>query len=230
MTKKTRRAKVRRALLSISLVLVMMMVAVGGTIAWLTDTTDAVKNTFTVGNIDIDLTETANNSSKNGWEAELNPGSVYPKDPKVTVIKGSEECYLFVQVTEPSNKENLLEYTLWKDMEPTQHNLSWQQGDGTNIPNNVWYTTITEKLTASNNLVINLLKDDQVKVSDKLTNQTMPASNVELSFKAYAAQTANMTAQQAWSEVNKQTNVEYNVGASATPWLAPTPIPTSTAN
>ena len=82
MTKKTRRAKARRALLSISLVLVMMMAAVGGTIAWLTDSTDEIKNTFTVGNVDIDLTETANNSSNDGWEAELNPGSVYVKDPK----------------------------------------------------------------------------------------------------------------------------------------------------
>lgn len=225
MTKKTRRAKARRALLSISLVLVMMMAAVGGTIAWLTDSTDEIKNTFTVGNVDIDLTETANNSSNDGWEAELNPGSVYVKDPKVTVIKGSEECYLFVEVTQPKTIENILEYTLWMDVSPTQHELTWTKGDGSDIPANVWYTTISETLTANSNLVIELLKDNQVKVSENLTNQNMPSKDLTLSFKAYAAQTANMTAQQAWTEVSKNTNVEFNVGASATPWLTPTATP-----
>ena len=223
MSKKSRRAKARRALLSISLVLVTMLAAVGGTLAWLVDTTNEVSNTFTIGNIDIDLTETANNGTNDGWTAELNPGSTYKKDPKVTVIKGSEECYLFVQVTEPTSKENLLEYTLWKDLNPTQHSLTWTQGDGTNIPKNVWYTTITETLTASGNLVINLLKDDQVKVSENLTNQNMPGNNVTLSFKAYAAQTANMTAQQAWTEVSKDGVAEFKEGSTTAPWLTPSP-------
>ena len=49
---------------SIALVLALVLVVggvVGGTIAWLTDETEEIKNTFTVGNIDIELAETTTN-------------------------------------------------------------------------------------------------------------------------------------------------------------------------
>ena len=41
-------------------------IAVGGTLAWLTDTTGEVKNTFTDSDINITLTETDTDSSKEG--------------------------------------------------------------------------------------------------------------------------------------------------------------------
>lgn len=66
---------------------------VGGTVAWLTDTTGAVTNTFTVGDINITLTETTGTSYK------VIPGASQSKDPKVTVALGSEKCYVYVKVT-----------------------------------------------------------------------------------------------------------------------------------
>ena len=71
--------------------------AVGGTIAWLTDKTDDVVNTFTIGDINIDLTEEVEN------EFEFVPGDKMEKDPKVTVKADSEACYLFVKVTVANN-------------------------------------------------------------------------------------------------------------------------------
>ena len=44
--------------------------AIGGTLAWLTDKTDPVVNTFTVGNVDITLAETT------GQEYKMVPGCV----------------------------------------------------------------------------------------------------------------------------------------------------------
>ena len=59
--RRERRRKIRnrRIAMTVALVLVVALVSVGGTIAWLTANTDPVVNTFTVGNIDIALAETA---------------------------------------------------------------------------------------------------------------------------------------------------------------------------
>lgn len=71
---------------------------IGGTLAWLLDTTDKVTNTFKVGNIQIDLTETT------GSEYPMVPGHTNAKDPKVTVGSDSEDCYVFIKVVEENNQ------------------------------------------------------------------------------------------------------------------------------
>ena len=68
--------------------------AVGGTVAWLTQKTDAVVNTFTYGDINIELTETKPEVK----QAKIIPGIDIEKDPKVMVKKDSEACWLFVKV------------------------------------------------------------------------------------------------------------------------------------
>ena len=70
--------KKKTVALLMSLVLIFG-VAVGGTIAWLMDTTKEVVNTFTVGKVDIDLTETGStlNTEKDVYEKsyKMIPGS-----------------------------------------------------------------------------------------------------------------------------------------------------------
>lgn len=96
---------------TLALVLAMVLVftaAIGGTIAYLTSTSE-VKNTFTVGGIDMDLWETEVDPET--WEEDPNeattdantyediyPGAELPKDPTVTIEANSEACYLFVSV------------------------------------------------------------------------------------------------------------------------------------
>lgn len=77
--------KKRTRALLVAMVLVVGCI-IGGTLAWLTTKTDAVVNTFTAGDIDVTLTETKE-------EYKMVPGRIIHKDPKVTVEKGSEECY-----------------------------------------------------------------------------------------------------------------------------------------
>lgn len=100
-------------------VLLVLGCSVGATLAWLTATTNEVKNTFTVGKVAITLQEheynSADNTLKDGsktgeTEALVNansykliPGSDMPKDPFVTVKAGSEKCWLFVLVKEENN-------------------------------------------------------------------------------------------------------------------------------
>ena len=87
----------------VSLLLVMAL-SIGGTLAWLTDT-ETVTNTFTLGNVDITLTETWNTDTDGDkvndvWSAKFVPGKELAKDPKVSVVAGSEACYVYVKITE----------------------------------------------------------------------------------------------------------------------------------
>lgn len=100
--------KTRRNALLLTFCAVLLVVAsVMGTIAYLTST-DAVKNTFTVGNVAIKLDEAkvtedgkivegADRVHENDYK--LLPGLTYTKDPTVTVENGSEESYVRMKVT-----------------------------------------------------------------------------------------------------------------------------------
>lgn len=187
------------------LTLVLMLVigcSVGGTIAWLTDQTDAVVNTFTVGDIDITLSETWNtdtdgDNKDDAWSAILVPGTEYTKDPVVTVIGGSEDCYLFVKFEEINNPATYLTYTSTL----TAAN-GWTQGNGASIPANVWYREVTK---SESDTSWNLLDGNKVTVKASLTKATMPADNAapSLIYTAYAVQKDNLTVEQAWAEAIK---------------------------
>lgn len=95
-----------KALLLALCALLLVVTTVFATLAYLTATTATVKNTFTVGNIEIILDEapvdadgqaTAGNRVT-GNEYKLISGKTYDKDPTVHVQPGSEESYLFVKV------------------------------------------------------------------------------------------------------------------------------------
>lgn len=85
------------AVVALSLALVTV---VGATLAFLIDKSDEVVNTFTVGNIEIDLNETDvdgnGNTKENGYKVV--PGVTDTKDPTVTVKAKSENCYVYVKV------------------------------------------------------------------------------------------------------------------------------------
>lgn len=83
----------RKALMLILCAALLVSATVMGTLAFLTDKSEVVTNTFTVGKIDITLTETKGNSFK------IVPGEIDDKDPTVTVVKGSEECYVYALIT-----------------------------------------------------------------------------------------------------------------------------------
>jgi predicted ribosomally synthesized peptide with SipW-like signal peptide len=98
----------KKKLFAVCLVVALLVVAaVGSTLAYFTDTTEKATNTFTVGKVDIDLDEakvvdgqadrTADRVIENDYD--LMPGITYDKDPTVHVIKGSKTCYVRAFVT-----------------------------------------------------------------------------------------------------------------------------------
>lgn len=79
--------------------------AIGGTMAWLIDGTEAVANVFTDSDINITLVEEAKSKPD---AFKMIPGHTITKDPKVTVKSGSEDCYLFVKIDKSANYDKYL--------------------------------------------------------------------------------------------------------------------------
>lgn len=183
---------------SLALVLALAMIVVcvvGGTLAWLTATTSEVKNTFTYGDIDITLAETTGTSYK------MIPGYTIAKNPKVTVLAGSEKCYLFVKVDKSSNFDKFMTYTIATD---------WTALTGVD---GVYYRIVDASAT---NQEFGVLKDDQVIVKDNVTKADMDglkanvATQPTLTFTAYACQynnsnDTNFGPADAWAKVNPTT-------------------------
>ena len=76
----------KKAIVAVVAFVLVLCCAIGGTLAWLVDSTSEVKNTFTYGDINIDLSETT------GDEYQMIPGNDITKDPKVTGEAESEAC------------------------------------------------------------------------------------------------------------------------------------------
>lgn len=100
-----RKRRNRRIALTLCVMFVVLAASIGGTVAWLTDKTDPVTNTFTAGDINITLAENTTNY-------KMVPGVDIAKDPKVNVEPGSEDCWLFVKVEKSDNFDDFMTYTI----------------------------------------------------------------------------------------------------------------------
>lgn len=180
--------------------------AVGGTLAWLTAKSDTVVNTFTTSDITVKLEETTGTSYK------MVPGCEIAKDPKVWVVAGSEDCYLFVKLEWSNNT-----YVTGTD---AKNYLSYTIANGwTLVPGetNVYYRTVNSAQMSSDNGKSNaypVLADNKVTVSGEITKEQMNAFTEEnlpkLTITAYATQymsgnTTHFEPADAWAKVNPTT-------------------------
>lgn len=91
-----------KKILALMLCAVLLIGAsVAGTLAYLTSQ-DEVQNTFTVGNVTIELHEEGEKTRDDetvGLDLHLLPGIPVAKEPIVTVKEDSEDCYVRMKVT-----------------------------------------------------------------------------------------------------------------------------------
>ena len=179
-----RRSVSSRAFIALlALVLVIGCVA-GGTVAWLVAKTEPVVNTFTYGNINIALAENT------GTNYKVIPGTNIEKNPKVTVTAGSEACYLFVKV------EKVGMFT----------GMSYEIADGWTAlegENGVYYRQVGS-VTADTSFEV--IKGNEITVSETLTKENIPTANPTLKITAYAVQQENIAdAATAWKAANPTT-------------------------
>lgn len=176
----------KKKTLALVLALTLLVAGVvGGTLAWLTDQTAEVKNTFTVGDINIGLTETT-------ADYKMVPGNTIAKDPTVTVKANSEACWLFVQVTKSENLDTFISYDIAED---------WTALPGVD---GVYYREVP---ASTADQTFSVLADDAVTVKSNVTKTMLETAKTDaptLTFKAYAIQKDHFaTADAAWAEVSK---------------------------
>lgn len=164
---------------ALSIVLVICL-TVAGTITYLQDSTDPVVNTFTTSDVSIKLEETT------GGTYKMVPGDVIPKDPTVTVSADSEDCYVFVKIEKTENFDTYLTAVIAD---------GWEK---VSTQDNVYYRVVKN---SDKDREFSVLADDQVTVNPTVTKEMMEALNAEgaklpqLTFTAYAIQSANLTNQ-----------------------------------
>ena len=89
----------KKKIIALCLIVALAATAViGGTLAYFTDNAKA-ENVFTVGGVDIDLTEPNWEGTGKEEAVTVYPGEPLAKDPTVTVAAGSNPCFVRLKVT-----------------------------------------------------------------------------------------------------------------------------------
>lgn len=185
MNTKHRRSISGKMFVTMLAVVLLVGCIIGGTVAWLTDQTNPITNTFTYGDINITLQETT------GKDYKIIPGVDIEKDPKVTVKANSEDCWLFVKVAASGTfVEGKVTYAVAEGWTALTGN------DG------VYYRAVSSG-TADQSFSV--LAGNQITVSSDLTKDEIKSitANPTLTFTAYAVQqSGSANAAEAWAKVN----------------------------
>lgn len=184
---------------TIALLAAVMLVfagMVGGTVAWLITKTDEVVNTFTYGDINIDIEETPTDDgdeNPNTNTYKMVPGHTITKDPTVTVEAGSEDCWLFVELKRSSDPkfDDFMTYAIadgWTELENTEYDVYYRAVDAADVDQ-----------------PFAVIKDNTVTVKESVTKDMLNALTEypTLTVTGYAVQRDNNvdTAAEAWALV-----------------------------
>lgn len=205
-----------------SLILAVMLTctfcaAAGGTMAWLMSESDPVVNTFTYGDINLDLEETDTNKDGDG-DPDTNtypmvPGDEITKDPLITVKGGSEKAWLFVKLEKTGGDITIGETTYDFD-----DFLTYEMADGWTLvdgQSDVWYR---EAESSEEDVEFTVIKDNKVTVKETVTKEMLNALDLledgsekedkqypTLTVQAYAVQHAHIdSAADAWALIQNQ--------------------------
>lgn len=210
----------RNHMMIVSLLVLVLAIGctVGGTLAWIVSVPDPVVNTFTYGDINITLEETdspidGEEDPENQNTYMMSPGATIDKDPKVTVLKGSEACWLFVKLEQSENFDDFMTYEMAE---------GWTELTG---EDGVYFCKVTAEEVAEADAEFGVLKDDEVTVLDTVTKEMLNALEPEgeetaayptLTITAYAVQymgfepgegeTNTAAALRAWEAMEAQTD------------------------
>ena len=197
--KTNRTVSIKIAALIAAIVLVIGCTA-GGTVAWLVSKPKPIVNVFTVGNINATLTETKK-------EFKIVPGVNIAKDPVATVTANSEDCYLFVKLTEKN-------WPAFTEADNTTRKVKYEIADGwTKLEDGVYYREVAKNGTTDQSYPV--LQDNKVTVSNTLTKEE--ANDMDLAIKktgapeltvaVYAVQKEGMgSAAEAWKTAKAKDN------------------------
>ena len=218
--------KTSKALLLMLCAVLLVAASVLGTMAYLTST-DTVTNTFTVGNVKITLDEkdvdNDNNQNDNvsvdgvirdkANAYHLLPGHEYTKDPIIHVDADSEDCYVFVTVSneiaaiEAAATEKMANDSNYVPIVTQITNNGWTQlSAGSDVYYKVYNKTDTDKdlevfanFMISGDVTVDQLATYAPTTTEGDTGATTTYKYKSIIVNAYAVQKDGFaTAQDAW--------------------------------
>ena len=189
---------------TLALLLALVLVfgaAVGGTIAYLTDKTASITNTFTVGDIgDLTLTETTGDSYT------IIPGANISKNPVVAYEPDTNNdvaVYVFVKVTAPdwtvaTDNKSYSKKTISADPALSftiDNSWTYLTKDGNDY---IYYASVN----AATDFSASVISGNSITVSADIVDGEIETLTGTLTFAAYAIQQSGFdTAAAAWTEV-----------------------------
>ena len=159
--------KLIMAVLSLSCVVTL---GIGSVIAYFSSHSGPVVNSFTVGMVELTLMETT------GDTYQMIPGATVEKNPVVTVLGGSEDCYVYVQLERTGNLDSYVTY----ELDDGWHVLGGIDG--------VYYRQVSHSAV---NKSYHVFKNDQLMVKSNLTKEKLAAigeNECTMTVTAYAIQ------------------------------------------
>lgn len=185
--------KSQKLMVTSLLLAVIALCTVGPTLSWLSATTTPVVNTFAGGAIALSLDEALVDTNGNVVEGDgaqrviantyrYTAGAVLHKDPTVTILKGSDACYVFLCV------ENTLPDTFVIDYSDQWVKVA--EADGKAV---YMYNATVDTLNAEEDVTLTALFTT-VTVPEDLTAEDITALGERtLSVTAYALQAQGLT-------------------------------------
>lgn len=178
----------KKKILSIALVVAMIAVIAAGSLAYFTDK-DSADNVFTVGNVDITLTEPNWDSTGKEDAPEVYAGEPLAKDPTVK-NDGNNPCFVRIKVENLGQFGNKGAITYRTDYVTDKLGDNWAKGtDGY-----FYYTKVLEVGATTDALF------DQIVMPTGLTGGE-EAAPIEVTAEAVQAQGAKAK----WADVQKMT-------------------------
>lgn len=173
-------------------IIVILGGVISGTVAWMFIKADPVSNTFSYGDMKIELIETDTGIGGGSDQPEniysLSPNAEIAKDPTITVTGGTVYCWVFVEVKKSDNFDEYMEYKLADD---------WKKLAG---EDGIYYREVPKSPEMQQ---IQVLADNKVKVKDSVTQQQLDAMEEKdypsIEFTAYAVQKSEVDSpKEAW--------------------------------
>ena len=188
----------KKKMVTVCLVVALMAVfAIGGSLAYFTDTEEK-DNTFTVGNVDIQLTEPNWDLTGKVDANEAYPGEPLAKDPTVT-NNGANPCFVRIQVTGLDCLGNAGMITYRTDYVDNKLGDNWFKGtDGY-----YYYNKVLEVGTTTDALFDQIVIPTGVTNADAFKSDTAERIEYSVDVKAQAVQAQGAKA--SWAAVQTMT-------------------------
>lgn len=168
------------------------------TLAYFTDNAD-VSNTFTVGKVKItldetDITDSSATSRVDENEYKMIPGREYTKDPVLTVLAGSEACYVYIIETKGDDTDDYIDYT-----SGLVSALGWSSFTSVIGGETVYWKAVPASNTDT--VINDIIDGDTIVIKPTLNNSDMEQTNLDVSMKyeGFAVQSEGFVdAEDAW--------------------------------